>query len=271
MCSHLTRECGLLLLLLFTTSNLEITVEEGKDAFLPCFYSPKEESNVPVCWGRKSCPWLKCQDLVLSTDGTKVTYQISSRHQLEMDFQSGNVSLTIKNVTWADRGPYCCRIQYTGLMNDKKVSLNLVIKPAKVAPTPTPTLLGTLTSGGYDSETPTQVKVGENRTVTGSPSLSTEVSSTESKLGVICGAGVSAGLLLVLIFGVLIFGCYSHRKEKLQNSSLLASATIAPSGLANMAAQGCHSEENIYVIEENMYEMEDPYAHYCTIIPGQPS
>ncbi|KAG8508799.1 Hepatitis A virus cellular receptor 2, partial [Galemys pyrenaicus] len=273
---------------------IQITVEEGKDAILPCIY-PRRENPVPVCWGKGACPMSQCHNLVLNTDGTKVKYQISSRYQLKGDIHLGNVSLTITHVTWNDSGSYCCRIEFPGPMNDGKVNLKLVVQPAKVAPVPTQTLLGTPTTQGYYSEAETQTQEPlHDGNQTQSYSLMTEVSPAGSRMGIIyMGAGISAGLLLVLIFGVLIFKCYSHKKEKSQDSSLqqslfpepslalemlnsraifcshslVTSASITPSGLVNMATQGSRSEENIYIIEENAYEMEDPYAYYCSVIP----
>ena len=64
---------------------------------------------------------------------------------------------------------------------------------------------------------------------------------------------------------------YSDRKKKIQNSSLITLANLSPSGLANTAAEGMHPEENICIIEENVYEVEDPYECYCSVNSGQQS
>lgn len=73
----------------------------------------------------------ECHGLVVSTDGKNLKYQISSRYRLTGHLYKGDVSLTIENVTLADGGTYCCRIQFPGLMNDKKTNLELVIKPGE--------------------------------------------------------------------------------------------------------------------------------------------
>lgn len=52
--------------------------------------------------------------------------------------------------------------------------------------------------------------------------------------------------------------------------SLITLANRAPSGLANIV-DGWHSEGNIYTIEENIYEMEDPSEYYCSVLSGPPS
>ena len=72
----------------------------------------------------------KCGNVVLSTDERDVNYR-TSRYWLNGDFRKGDVSLTIENVTLADSGIYCCRIQIPGLMNDEKFNLKLVIKPGE--------------------------------------------------------------------------------------------------------------------------------------------
>jgi len=53
--------------------------------------------------------------------------------------------------------------------------------------------------------------------------------------------------------------------------SLITLANLSPSGLANIAAEGMHPVENIYIIEENVYEEEDPYECYCSVNSGQQS
>ncbi|KAF6280771.1 hepatitis A virus cellular receptor 2 [Rhinolophus ferrumequinum] len=251
MLSHLSIDCVLLWLLLLTRS-LEgsFVVEVGQNAYLPCSYSPTSSENlVPVCWGRGSCPLSKCPSLVLSTNGRDVEYQKASRYQLNGNIHRGDVSLTIQNVTSADSGTYCCRIEFPGLLNDKKLDLMLDIKE--------------------DTQTPDTL---HDKTLTQIPVLDNELQDADAttRLSIYIGAGISAGLTLLLIFGALILKWYSHSKEKLQNSSLITLANRRPSGLANIV-DGWHSEGNIYTIEENIYEMEDPSEYYCPVLSGPPS
>ncbi|KAF0873448.1 HAVR2 protein, partial [Crocuta crocuta] len=240
-------------------------VEAGQNAVLPCTYSATTpEDLVPVCWGKGFCPMFECYDTLLSTDGRNLKYQTSNRYQLKRNFHKGDVSLTIENVTLADSGTYCCRIQFPGPMNDKKSNLELVIKPAKVTPArPTRRDFTTafprmLTTKGYGSGNYTGGQIPTSADVL-------QDSAATTRTGIYIGAGVSAGLALILIIAALTLTWYSYSKEKLQKSSLVTLANVPPSGLANIAAEGMHSEENIYIIEENIYEMEDPYEYYCYV------
>ncbi|KAF5913250.1 hepatitis A virus cellular receptor 2 [Diceros bicornis minor] len=280
MFSHLSFDCVLLLLLLLTRFlEGEYTAEVGQNAYLPCTYSPPtSEDLVPVCWGKASCPVFECHSLVVSTDGRNLKYQISSRYQLKGHLYKGDVSLIIENVTLADSGTYCCRIQFPGPMNDKKSNLELVIKPAKVTTARSPWRDFTaafprmLTTKGHGSETQT-LETCHDKNQTQIPTLANELqdSGATTRMGVYIGAGVSAGLALALIFGALILKWYSHSKENLQNSSLITLGNPSPLELENTVAEGMRSEENIYTIEENVYEMEDPYEYYCYVDSEQQS
>ncbi|XP_068392382.1 hepatitis A virus cellular receptor 2 isoform X1 [Eschrichtius robustus] len=308
MFSHFSFDCVLLLLLLLTRSLEGVYVSEvGQNADLPCTYSPTTPENlVPVCWGKGSCPVFECHSLVLSTDGRNLSYRTSSRYLLKRNFLKGDVTLTIKNVTLADSGTYCCRIQFPGPMNDQKSNLELVIKPvvsaaplipcnklsalreasslrwflssAKVTPARTlwrditTAFPRTLPTEGLGSETQT-LETLHDKNQTEISTLANELQDlgATTRIGLYIGAGVSAGLALVLISGALILKWYSDSKEKIHNLSLITLASLPPSGLVNTAGEGTHAEENIYIIEENVYEMEDPYEYYCSVSSGQQS
>lgn len=281
MFSHLIFNGVLLLLLLLLARSVEdaVIVEVGKNAYLPCHYNlPAYGTPVPVCWGKGPCPWSQCASWVLGTDERNVTYQKSRRYQLKGNFLKGDVSLTIENVTLADRGTYCCRVQFSGLGNDKKLDLELDIRPAKITPVvpargyPTPTSPRTLTTKGDGSETQTLGTL-QDKSQTQISTWTDEVkdSGETIRTAVYIGVGVSAGLALTLIFGVLFLKWYSYKKKKLQNSSLITLANLPPVGLTNAGAGRHRSEENVYTIEENIYEIENANEYYCYVTSGQPS
>lgn len=114
----------------------EYKVELGRDAHLPCEYSPPKPPTplVPVCWGRGACPLSDCQRLLLRTNGRSVQQRAHSRYQLKGQLYQGDVSLTIQGAWLNDSGTYCCRIQFPGPMNDKKVILKLTVKPGLCSP-----------------------------------------------------------------------------------------------------------------------------------------
>ncbi|XP_075848958.1 hepatitis A virus cellular receptor 2 homolog isoform X1 [Microtus pennsylvanicus] len=281
MFSHLIFNGVLLLLLLLLARSLEnaVIVEVGKNAYLPCDYSLAAYGRpVPVCWGKGPCPWSRCDNWVLSTDERNVIHQKSRRYQLKGNFLKGDVSLTIENVTLADRGPYCCRVEFPGIGNDKKLNLELDIRPAKITPVvpargyPTPTSPRTLTTKGDGSETQTLGTL-QDKSQTQISTWTDEVkdSGETIRTAVYIGVGVSAGLALALIFGVLFLKWYSYKKKKLQNSSLITLANLPPVGLTNAGASRHRSEENVYTIEENIYEIENANEYYCYVTSGQPS
>ncbi|XP_055141466.1 hepatitis A virus cellular receptor 2 isoform X2 [Symphalangus syndactylus] len=261
MFSHLPFDCVLLLLLLLLTrsSEVEYIVEVGQNAYLPCSYIPAAPGNlVPICWGKGACPVFDCGNVVLRTDERDVNYRTSSRYWLNGDFHKGDVSLTIENVTLAEGGIYCCRIQIPGIMNDEKFNLKLVIKPAE-----------TQTLGSLPDINLTQISTLANELWDSGLANELRDPGATIRIGIYIGAGISAGLALALIFSALIFKWYSHSKEKIQNLSLISLANLPPSGLANAVAEGIRSEENIYTIEENVYEVEAPNEYYCYVSNGQ--
>ncbi|KAL1780343.1 hepatitis A virus cellular receptor 2, partial [Sigmodon hispidus] len=275
MFSCLTFNCVLLLLLLLLTRSLEETfeVEVGKNANLPCSYTLSySDTPVPMCWGKGRCPLSQCTNEVLRTNQRAVTHQKSRRYQLKGNFLKGDVSLTIVNVTLDDNGTYCCRVQFPGPWNDKKLDMELIITSV--------TVLGARLCQDFlcfesmhvlkrDGPAETQtLGTLHDKTQTNISTLADEMkddSGETIRTAVYIGVGVSAGLALALIFAILILKWYSYKKKKLQNSSLITLANLPPMGLVNAGASRNRSEANIYTIEENVYEIENSNEYYCYV------
>ncbi|XP_069824252.1 polymeric immunoglobulin receptor-like [Dendropsophus ebraccatus] len=99
----------------------------GDSVTLPCKYNVSEGTS-PMCWGRGTCPMYKCTDAIVSTNGDDVSWRESEKYRLTRDIKTGDVSLTIQQVTKEDEGMYCCRVEVPGLFNDKMKEINLEVK-----------------------------------------------------------------------------------------------------------------------------------------------
>ncbi|XP_071270117.1 T-cell immunoglobulin and mucin domain-containing protein 4-like isoform X1 [Salvelinus alpinus] len=132
--------CGLgwLLLCLLSVSECiapKVIGIEGQHVTLPCKYNTKKHGVSAICWGRGAIPNSGCYKEIISSDGTKVTWRSSVRYNLFGELKTGDVSLTIFNVTEKDSGQYGCRVHVYGLWNDEKHHVNLNIEKAPVPTT----------------------------------------------------------------------------------------------------------------------------------------
>ncbi|XP_065500375.1 T-cell immunoglobulin and mucin domain-containing protein 4 [Caloenas nicobarica] len=109
-----------------TTSEPVVRGVIGQPVRLPCFYQVARYKYVSdMCWGRGPCPNSKCNNKILHTTGSRVTFRKSQRYNLWGYISNGDVSLTIGNVKAEDAGTYCCRIEIPGLFNDIKKNMRL--------------------------------------------------------------------------------------------------------------------------------------------------
>uniref|UniRef100_A0A8C7QM00 Hepatitis A virus cellular receptor 1 n=1 Tax=Oncorhynchus mykiss TaxID=8022 RepID=A0A8C7QM00_ONCMY len=108
---------------------------EGQNVTLPCKYNTIKQGVSAICWGRGTIPNSGCNKEIISSDGTKVTWRSSVRYHLFGVLKTGDVSLTILNVTVKDSGRYGCRVHVHGLWNDEKYHVNLKIEKAPVPTT----------------------------------------------------------------------------------------------------------------------------------------
>nr|XP_021144936.1 T-cell immunoglobulin and mucin domain-containing protein 4 isoform X1 [Columba livia] len=111
----------------------------GQPVRLPCFYQVARYKYISdMCWGRGPCPNSKCNNKILHTTGSRVTFRKSQRYNLRGYISYGDVSLTIVNVKAEDAGTYCCRIEIPGWFNDIKQNMQLdVVRAPPVMTTTT--------------------------------------------------------------------------------------------------------------------------------------
>ncbi|KAI1898427.1 hypothetical protein AGOR_G00072220 [Albula goreensis] len=121
----------------------------GQSVTLPCRYDAQYHGPLHVCWGRGNIPSHGCSNLIISTDGNKVTDRKSSRYQLLGRLNMGDVSLTIHNTVGTDAGVYGCRVEVPGWFNDEKNEILLILETA-------PTTQITVTTQQETSNSPTQ-------------------------------------------------------------------------------------------------------------------
>ncbi|XP_051840338.1 hepatitis A virus cellular receptor 1 homolog [Antechinus flavipes] len=101
----------------------------GQNVTLPCTFIVHTDV-ASMCWGLGWCPLIWCSNEIIWTDGHKVVFQHSKRYHLKENFSQGTVSLTIENVTEADAGFYCCRVEVDGWFNDQTITMILQVEQA---------------------------------------------------------------------------------------------------------------------------------------------
>ncbi|XP_059125892.1 hepatitis A virus cellular receptor 1 homolog [Peromyscus eremicus] len=145
----------------------------GDPVTLPCTYSTSRGITT-TCWGRGTCSAFHCVDVIIETNGYRVTYQRSSRYQLKGRISGGIVSLTIANAVQSDSGVYCCRVKIPGWFNDQILTFSLDVKAAIPTTTRRPTTTRPTTTGSPTTiaTRPTHVPTSP-RVSTSTPSIPT--------------------------------------------------------------------------------------------------
>ncbi|CAN2387264.1 Hepatitis A virus cellular receptor 1, partial [Pristimantis euphronides] len=108
------------------TLDKDVTGSVNDTLTLPCTYTV-DKDQYSFCWGRGKCPLWGCYDIIVKTDGNKVTEKRSNRYHLLGNIRQGDVSLTITGATKEDEGTYCCRVNIPGLFNDLKKGVKVEI------------------------------------------------------------------------------------------------------------------------------------------------
>ncbi|XP_030067999.1 hepatitis A virus cellular receptor 1 homolog [Microcaecilia unicolor] len=233
----------------------------GQSVTLPCNYSTGKYGVIAMCWGRGICPTSQCTDMILSTDGLKIKKSKSSRYQLYGNLSEGNVSLTIENVTEADSGVYCCRVEITGIFNDLKEHFDLTIEKAlnKISTLAPGNQMSEHYTGGGDFSLTSAPVSSWKISVSGQESHNTHVTSKSSDTLVSSSAvpqttslAVSiciplAGFVVLLLLIVLFFRrCYKKRVKTQGKSSFLFSSRRESGDISALQVRN-QIEDNIYI------------------------
>ncbi|XP_076993632.1 hepatitis A virus cellular receptor 1 isoform X1 [Tamandua tetradactyla] len=284
-------------LIVFLTSAVvsypRVSRVEGQAVTLPCTYPVVNGDLLTMCWGRGACPPNQCSDALIWTNGSHATFEKHRRYKLKGNLLEGNVSLTIENAAEADGGLYCCRIEYRGWFNDKKITLSLEIKPAMDTsiptslgiPTSTPPMpVSTQNHKPATSPIPKQPartqETGRtqptsspfhcdpsdgNGTVTQSSDGLWHKNQTGMSLAqapgmssakeISIGVGIFAAVLLSLLV-VMFIKRHFYVRNKLQQLSMVSLTGPQIGALQSAAENRVQAEDNIYTIEDNLYVMD---------------
>nr|XP_060490805.1 hepatitis A virus cellular receptor 1 isoform X5 [Panthera onca] len=253
----------ILLLTDAVVSHKQVNGVVGLSATLSCAYSTAKGVTT-MCWGRGVCPVSQCSDVIIWTNGSHVTFRKHPRYKLKGNLLEGNVSLTIENVAQTDSGLYCCRVEHSGWFNDMKLTLSLDIKPVQTAETQPTAPQETRTTQPTSSPLYSCPKDG-NGTVTQSSdglwhSNQTHVSlaqnswMTTSK-GLYIGICITTVVLLTVLV-VVITKKYLCVRNKLEQLNLVSLSDPQTGALQSACEVGVRAEDNIYIIEDNLYVMD---------------
>ncbi|XP_043559954.1 hepatitis A virus cellular receptor 1 homolog [Chiloscyllium plagiosum] len=223
---------------------LEVQGILGQSVTLLCTYSVQKHGKTEMCWGRGQCPSSGCSGPLLRTNGTTVISPILTKYHMDGKIEEGDVSLTVNHLQKGDSGWYCCRVQISGLFNDQKVSINLVVSESSSTPPPSSTTFYTTDCGNcLTSNTIESITGNLNSAFTTSPAETSNLvknidkSSSNAHLQVWTGVGLG---IFIFLTGIAIF-IFKKKLKVFQKDDSAKSAI------------GIHmhhaAEENVYNVE----------------------
>uniref|UniRef100_A0A667FYK9 Ig-like domain-containing protein n=1 Tax=Lynx canadensis TaxID=61383 RepID=A0A667FYK9_LYNCA len=237
-------------------SHKQVNGVVGLSATLSCAYSTAKGVTT-MCWGRGVCPVSQCSDVIIWTNGSHVTFRKHPRYKLKGNLLEGN-------------GLYCCRVEHSGWFNDMKLTLSLEIKPATssspvqtaetqpTAPqetrTPQPTSSPLYSCPKDGNGTVTQSSDGLWHSNQTHVSLAQNSWMTISK-GLYIGICITTVVLLTVLV-VVITKKYLCVRNKLEQLNLVSLSDPQTGALQSASEVGVRAEDNIYIIEDNLYVMD---------------
>ncbi|XP_077325536.1 T-cell immunoglobulin and mucin domain-containing protein 4-like isoform X2 [Lithobates pipiens] len=208
----------------------------GDTITVPCYYNVHKDSHY-MCWGRGQCPLSSCNNVIITTDGSKVTQRKSDKYSFSGDITQGNVSLTITNVTEEDEGMYCCRVEIPGLFNDLSGNINVQINkihedPISVTEQVTTRMEELSSTGDSGSSIFTTFPVKNTNKVT------KENGNFPSKTLAVCG--VIVVVLFTILMSLILYRwkCYKSIKKTDSKTSVV--------NMEALGSAGNQASDNIY-------------------------
>ncbi|XP_067465148.1 T-cell immunoglobulin and mucin domain-containing protein 4-like isoform X2 [Thunnus thynnus] len=234
-----------------SSSSMKVVGRAGENITLLCEYDIKHNGATSVCWGRGSIPLSGCNDQIISTDGHKVieSTRVSSRYQLLGRLDDGNVSLTILNTTEEDAGRYGCRVQISGLNNDEKHHIDLIIEKAPQSTTSTTTKEKTSTEQTTDTYETSHVTSAESLPTSPPDSAKAEPQQTSSSTTVVLVSVLFALIALVTAGVIIIIARRSNRLKIPQQQQVFSSVQFRSTSTTLQLQSRGSAVENIYQID----------------------
>ncbi|XP_073478070.1 hepatitis A virus cellular receptor 2 homolog isoform X2 [Aquarana catesbeiana] len=209
----------------------------GDTITLPCHYTVHKDLH-NMCWGRGKCSLFSCNNVIITTDGSKVTLRKSDKYSLPGDITQGNVSLTITNVTEEDEGMYCCRVKITGWFNDLSGNIDVQIyksreDPISVTEQVTTRMEELSSTGGSASSIFTTFPVKNTNKVT-----MKENENLPSKT--LAVSAVIAAVLFTILMSLILYRwkCYKAIKKTDRKTSVV--------NMEALGSEGNQASDNIY-------------------------
>ncbi|XP_060127021.1 T-cell immunoglobulin and mucin domain-containing protein 4-like [Zootoca vivipara] len=206
--------------LLASVAGITIQGKVGQNITLPCHYSTVENGIRTICWGRGRCPLTWCSSQIFRTNEQQSIYKKDSKYYLLGDVHQGHVSLTIVNVIEEDSGTYCCRVDISGLFNDVKHNIEVVVEKGNGSPTSArvpATIHFTETYFALGPRWMSNTQSPQDNISVPFTTLVREQRKEEpSRTVLYVGTGTCA--VLFLIVAMLALKWYLHKKQKMSNS-----------------------------------------------------
>ncbi|XP_072256469.1 hepatitis A virus cellular receptor 1 homolog isoform X2 [Pyxicephalus adspersus] len=225
----------------------------GGSVTLQCIYSIKH-GTTSMCWGRGKCPRSRCNNQIIETDGSSVTWRQSEKYQLLGNIKQGNVSMTISNLSKKDEDTYCCRVEIPGLFNDERHDIFVRVHEEPKSPKPATTTRSqsSITHGinyehtDYRKTTRTQFSA----MISGTSNRKEITDVEEEEEATLDGDNVNSiiygvvVLIILLVSMMILFSIWKFQKMKNKNKSR---NTELP-GLEGLDATQTQAEQNIYTL-----------------------